>query len=115
MKKIMMIFAVLFAVAGSSFAATTSGYLVEKSRIISVTNCSSNNEEFQIIVEGGEISSTVHSNQIWFRRSSCGTELIYKMAYTAALHAMSTGAPVDVFNYDADNPYGASFIRVHAK
>jgi hypothetical protein len=86
------------------------GYIVKQATITSVTNTSNNQSVFTVKVSGG--TGTCTNTGIVFQLSDAGDASVLNRAYAAALLALSTGMPVNIFNYVDTTCDHAAFIEV---
>lgn len=88
------------------------GEIVVGAQLIRITNTSSNTNAFSIMVSGGTLN-LCGSSWINFPASATDAES-YKRAYAAALVALTTGAPIRVYNYQSNTCETASYIELSA-
>ncbi|MCG9584205.1 DUF5992 family protein [Vibrio tubiashii] len=105
--KCLVLFSLLFSPA---FLVQAQAFLVENAVITSVSNTSSNQDNFVIWQEGGE--GPCKGKDILFPRTATTSTETHKRAYAAALTAFSTGAKVDVYNYQGNGCHNAAYIRL---
>lgn len=88
------------------------GQLLNGANIITLTNVSSNKDQFAIKTSGG--SGICAGKAILFPSWKAVSEKAHSRAYSAALTALTTGLKVKIHNYENDSCTEATFIRLNA-
>ncbi|WP_444922794.1 DUF5992 family protein [Microbulbifer sp. DLAB2-AF] len=85
----------------SSVTLAQGEYIATNATITKVGNTAGNEASFWVVAENGTgpCVTTGTQNNIYFPKSAAGTEKIFDRAYSAALAALASGKPVNIYNY----------------
>jgi hypothetical protein len=95
-----------------SSSLAQAAFLIEDAKVIRVASVSGNVDQFGVIVEGGT-EPCAGSAWIIFDAGDYATSAMFERTYSGALTALSTGMPVDIYNYANDSCEHAMSIQIH--